>query len=252
MSKKKNLVTKEPDSIGNQTSVGQSNQKKEDKAEAQSDKTVNSEKDFKDTSPEEVASSDNSLRTNSENEVITSKESTKENSIDKDSEKVETKVLAPKEERKKVVFGSSFSIKETMKKHTEEREEEEKTDEDAFTAEQLLKSWKAYAEIQNEQGRKTFYTALTKNFPELKEDFVIVLTLENKTLFDNFNREKQELTDYLKKELNNYSIAVQSELIKSEEEEVFLYTDKEKFKKIAEDHPELLYLKDKLHLDFEF
>jgi DNA polymerase-3 subunit gamma/tau len=84
------------------------------------------------------------------------------------------------------------------------------------------------------------------------ENFTIVHTLENKTLSDNFDRQKQDILDFLKKELNNYSISIQSKLIKSEKEEVFLYTDKEKFKKIAEDHPELIYLKDKLHLDFEF
>jgi len=52
--------------------------------------------------------------------------------------------------------------------------------------------------------------------------------------------------------LNNFSISIQSKLEKNENSEVFLYTDKEKFKKFAEQHPELLYLKEKLHLDFEF
>ena len=164
----------------------------------------------------------------------------------------ETKALPPKEDRKKVVFGSSFSIKDTMKKHNDIKEEIEKTDADEFTLEQLMECWNTYAKGQNEKGRKTLFTALTKNNPELMENFTIVHTLENKTLSDNFDRQKQDISDYLKKELNNYSISIQSKLIKSEKEELFLYTDKEKFKKIAEDHPELIYLKDKLHLDFEF
>ncbi len=164
----------------------------------------------------------------------------------------ETIALPPKEDRKKVVFGSSFSIKDTMKKHKDIKEEIEKTDADEFTLEQLMECWNTYAKGQNEKGRKTLFTALTKNNPELMENFTIVHTLENKTLSDNFDRQKQDISNYLKKELNNYSISIQSKLIKSEKEEVFLYTDKEKFKKIAEDHPELIYLKDKLHLDFEF
>jgi DNA polymerase-3 subunit gamma/tau len=96
------------------------------------------------------------------------------------------------------------------------------------------------------------FTALTKTQPVLKDDFMIIHTLDNKPLFDNFLKEKQDFLDFLKKKLNNYSISIQSKLEKNESSEVFLYTDKEKFKKFAEDHPELLYLKDKLHLDFEF
>jgi len=74
----------------------------------------------------------------------------------------ETKALPPKEDRKKVVFGSSFSIKDTMKKHNDIKEEIEKTDADEFTLEQLLECWNTYAKGQNEKGRKTLFTALTK------------------------------------------------------------------------------------------
>lgn len=147
---------------------------------------------------------------------------------------------------------SGFSIKQTLEQKKAIAEEEDRKDKDPFTQEQLMNKWIEYAQKANEKNKKTLHTALTKNTPQLNEEFEIMHVLDNKTLFDNFNREKQTFLDWLKKELNNYSIQLKSKLIKSEKEEIFLYTDKEKFKKLAEKHPELLYLKDKLNLDFEF
>ncbi len=147
---------------------------------------------------------------------------------------------------------SGFSIKQTLEKKQELAEEEERKDKDPFTYESLMEKWLEYATKANDKNKKTLHTALTTNSPELKEGFTIEHVLDNKTLFDNFNREKQTFLDFLKKELNNYSIQLQAKLIKNEKAEVFLYTDKEKFLKLAETKPELLYLKDKLHLDFEF
>lgn len=153
--------------------------------------------------------------------------------------------------KKKVKF-SGFSINQTIKKQAEETEEEERKEKDAFTFEELMIHWNQFAKDADKKNRKTLFTALTKTQPVLKDDFMIIHTLDNKPLFDNFLKEKQDFLDFLKKKLNNYSISIQSKLEKNESSEVFLYTDKEKFKKFAEDHPELLYLKDKLHLDFEF
>lgn len=153
--------------------------------------------------------------------------------------------------RKKVKF-SGFSIKQTIQKKAEIVEDEERKEKDPFTYEQLMIHWKQFANDADAKNRKTLYTALTKTQPILEDNFMIIHTLDNKPLFDNFNKEKQDFLDYLKRKLNNYSVSIQSKLEKNESSEVFLYTDKEKFKKFAEEHPELMYLKDKLHLDFEF
>ncbi len=153
--------------------------------------------------------------------------------------------------RKKVKF-SGFSIKQTIQKQAEVIEDEERKEKDPFTYEQLMMHWNQFANDADAKNRKTLYTALTKTQPVLEDNFMIIHILDNKPLFDNFNKEKQDFLDYLKRKLNNYSVSIQSKLEKNENSEVFLYTDKEKFKKFAEQHPELMYLKDKLHLDFEF
>ena len=170
----------------------------------------------------------------------------------KPSQKEEMKEVTPSKPIQKNKSFSGFSIKQTLEKKQELAEEEEKKDKDPFTFESLMEKWNSYASQANNKNKKTLHTALTTNSPELKEGFTIEHTLDNKTLFDNFNREKQTFLDFLKRELNNYSIQLQAKLVKNEKAEVFLYTDKEKFLKLAETKPELLYLKDKLHLDFEF
>lgn len=168
------------------------------------------------------------------------------------SPKEKIKEVTPSKPIQKNKSFSGFSIKQTLEKKQELAEEEEKKDKDPFTFESLMEKWNSYASQANDKNKKTLHTALTTNSPELKEGFTIEHTLDNKTLFDNFNREKQTFLDFLKRELNNYSIQLQAKLVKNEKAEVFLYTDKEKFLKLAETKPELLYLKDKLHLDFEF
>ena len=168
------------------------------------------------------------------------------------SKEVVEKIASTSKPAQSINSFSGFSIKKTLEKKKAIAKEEDRKDKDEFTHEQLIDKWNEYAVSVNEKNKKTLHTALTKNTPELNDAFEIIHTLNNKTLYDNFNREKQTFLDYLKKELNNYSIQLQTKLVKSEKEEVFLYTDKEKFKKLAEKHPELNYLKDKLNLDFEF
>ncbi|MEN8929529.1 MAG: hypothetical protein ABF240_11700, partial [Flavobacteriales bacterium] len=158
----------------------------------------------------------------------------------------------PTREKKKKVKFTGFSMKQSIQEKADEQEEEERNEKDPFTFEDLMVHWNKYAKDADEKNRKTLCTALTKTTPELQDNFMIIHTLENKPLFDNFNKEKQDFLDHLKKKLNNFSISIQSKLEKNETNEVFLYTDTEKFKNFAEQHPELLYLKEKLHLDFEF
>ena len=230
VSKKKNLETKD-----NSTESLSSNKLIEVKIET-SDKVDNAG-----SVPEQKTDSLSSTKT--ANPIEVKKEF---NSTEAPKEVIESKPI-----QKNKSF-SGFSIKQTLEKKQELAEEEERKDKDPFTYESLMEKWLEYATKANDKNKKTLHTALTTNSPELKEGFTIEHVLDNKTLFDNFNREKQTFLDFLKKELNNYSIQLQAKLIKNEKAEVFLYTDKEKFLKLAETKPELLYLKDKLHLDFEF
>ena len=60
---------------------------------------------------------------------------------------------------------------------------------------------------------------------------------------------REELTLFLRKHLNNFSITVDSALKESQSKERKAYTSVEKFKMMSELNPALLKLKELLHLE---
>jgi len=143
------------------------------------------------------------------------------------------------------------SIKDSLKKQEEEKSKIEKSDKDDFSIEKLQKYWGYYAKMMHDKNRKSLVSAMTKHTPVLKESWQIDFQLDSKFLEDTFHAEQISFTDYLKEKLNNYSLKIKTHVVASEKEEVFLYTDSEKFKAIAKENSDLMYLKEKLKLDFE-
>lgn len=143
------------------------------------------------------------------------------------------------------------SIKDSLKKQEEEKSKIEKSDKDDFSIEKLQKYWGYYAKMMHDKNRKSLVSAMTKHTPVLKESWQIDFQLDSKFLEDTFHAEQISFTDYLKEKLNNYSLKIKTHVVASEKEEIFLYTDSEKFKAIAKENSDLMYLKEKLKLDFE-
>lgn len=166
----------------------------------------------------------------------------------------------PKREVVKVSIGklgsklksSGISIKKTIEQKTKEAEEAlENTTATPFTFDELMIHWNAFAEKMKAENKKSFHAALTKNAPVLKPNYIIEIEVDNKVQEENLIKEKPILLDYIKSKLNNYSIQVNATVI-DQVKEVHLYTDKAKFIEMLKDNPDLLYLKEKFNLDFEF
>lgn len=166
----------------------------------------------------------------------------------------------PKKEVVKVSIGklgsklksSSISIKKTLEQKEKEAEEAvENTTATPFNFEQLMYHWNMFADKMKTEGKKSFHAALTKNKPVLKPNFIIEMMVDNKVQEENLIKEKPILLDYLKSQLNNYVLQVNA-TVTEQVKEVHLYTDKEKFKEMLKQNPDLLYLKEKFNLDFEF
>ncbi len=178
--------------------------------------------------------------------------------------KPEPIAVVPKKEEptpaKKIAVGGlksklgskSFSIKQTLKQKEEENKKvEENTSADTFTFDDLMSLWKEQATLAKELKKKSYYACLTKQPPVLKDKFIIEVTVDNKVQEETVNKEKPELIEYLKKKLNNYSIQL-SIIVTEQVKEVHLYTDRDKFSELVKKNPDLLYLKEKFNLDFEF
>lgn len=85
---------------------------------------------------------------------------------------------------------------------------------------------------------------------DFKND-IITLTLTSPLQEDLINDFRTEIVQYLRKELQNKQIGISTKLVKPEARKM-IYTAHEKFNYLAEKHPNLLILKERLGLDPDF
>ena len=111
--------------------------------------------------------------------------------------------------------------------------------------------WNEQAEIAKSENKKSYHASLTQKKPVLKENYLIEVFVNNKVQEETVQKEKPILLEFLRERLNNYSIEIQT-VVKQMKKEVHLYTDRDKFKELVKTNPDLMYLKEKFNLDFEF
>lgn len=114
-------------------------------------------------------------------------------------------------------------------------------------ATELKKAWGDYAEQRKSQAAE--YQILQREY-HFKSP-VITVTLTNpveESLLENFRR---DLIQFLRDRLRNNDLTVSAALQDNTGKKV-IYTSKEKFEHLAEKHPYLNELKDRLGLDWEF
>jgi DNA polymerase-3 subunit gamma/tau len=137
--------------------------------------------------------------------------------------------------------------KEKKKTGTEPSAEEEKEN---FTEEQLNKVWKYYTESIARQY-PNYYSTLKRRNPVLKKDYLIELVIDNKVQDMEIKERKPELLEFLKNELRNTFITIETRIVKSNEEGR-PYLPEEKFRAMAKKNPLLKNLKDSLDLELDY
>ncbi|MDO1447266.1 DNA polymerase III subunit gamma/tau [Rhodocytophaga aerolata] len=136
--------------------------------------------------------------------------------------------------------------KDTVAKPTEVLTREHRP----FTKEQLENCWKAYAQSRlTDIGYNSEQVIL--NRPIELQETTILLKLDSQTQMSQLNEFKPLLLEYLRKNMRNFSIELQAEIAPQEAKKM-IYTSQEKFKYLAEKHPVLQDLKNRLGLDLEF
>ena len=98
---------------------------------------------------------------------------------------------------------------------------------DSFTLEQMLKHWYNYAELLNKQGDLLLYSAMKREDPVL-EGNTIICSLLNNTLATRFDNENVKLLQYIRENLNNYSIRIETPITKVEEVKQ-VYTNRDRY-----------------------
>ena len=134
----------------------------------------------------------------------------------------------------------TISVKEQHQIYTTATESED------FTAEDLKIKWEQF--LVRLEERPNLRSTLS-NVPEIKEDYKLVLEIENRIQDDLISSIKPELVSYLRKELKNSKIELVT-LITEKVKGRLIYTDAEKFDEMVKKNPNLALLKQTFKLDF--
>lgn len=118
-----------------------------------------------------------------------------------------------------------------------------------FTENELITYWKKYA-IMVRDNQPRLYSTLISSEPEVNENKVIHFLVTNKLQQEAISEIKPDLLAFLRKELNNYNIQLET-TISGKEIESKPYHPEDKFAKLAEKNPALNSFKQNLGLDFE-
>ncbi|MFC2097321.1 DNA polymerase III subunit gamma/tau [Bacteroidota bacterium] len=117
-----------------------------------------------------------------------------------------------------------------------------------FSQEKLVEKWKMFSEgLKNNEPR--LYNTLSAHLPVLKDNYHIEVILNNPLQDKAIKGKWHELLIFLKKNLENGSITLETKIARTENNK--LYTDEEKFDYLNEKNPNIGELRHKLNLDFE-
>jgi len=118
---------------------------------------------------------------------------------------------------------------------------------ETFTEEQLKVKWDAF--VARLSDRANLQSTLTY-VPEIRENFQLVLEIENSVQEDAIALIKPELVSYLRIELKNSLIQLVTVITKKTKGRI-IYTDSEKYDELVKKNPMLAILRQKLNLDLD-
>jgi hypothetical protein len=133
-----------------------------------------------------------------------------------------------------------LSAKEQHQIFSKEDEKEE------FTIDDLKLKWEVF--LQRLDDRPNLQSTLSE-VPELKDNFQLVLEIENTIQEDLISTIKPELVSWLRMELKNSMIQLTT-VINEKVKRQLIYSDAERYNELLKKSPSLALLRQKLNLDF--
>jgi len=120
-----------------------------------------------------------------------------------------------------------------------------------FSEEELNAAWLRFFALKNSGDTSDSLKMIAKRNLQKRENGVVEIVLSTDIERKFLKAEETELVQFLRKELRASALTF-SIVVKEADTRQKLYTDKEKFNYLAEKHPLLLKLKEKLFLDTDF
>ena len=118
-----------------------------------------------------------------------------------------------------------------------------------YTYDAMLVFWNKYAESLLKRGNLSLHSAMVSEKPKL-ENNTIICEIPNQALVAQFDTEKIKLIQYIRENLNNYSIQVSTPVATIENIKM-IFTDREKYSHMLEKNPLLENFVKTLNLDLQ-
>jgi DNA polymerase-3 subunit gamma/tau len=162
----------------------------------------------------------------------------------------ESKPTPPK--ASSLLKGTSLSsLRKPLASSSSENAEVINTASDSFEHADLVRHWNNYAEMMKKEGKHQLHATLTMSPPLLKEGVNIELVLHNLSQEELMRDERNALVEYLRRNLNNYSINLLTSIQALENDPEMAFTNKEKYQKMIEKNPHLDEFRRQLGLELE-
>jgi len=122
---------------------------------------------------------------------------------------------------------------------------------DDFTDDKLIELWNKYAEI--DKHSPNYKSILTNNLPKKADNNIISFSVINTFQEEELKSNMPEIISFLRNGLNNQLINLQVNIVPEEENKTSKpFTVKDKFNSMSEKNPDIIKLKNKLELDFDY
>lgn len=123
---------------------------------------------------------------------------------------------------------------------------------ESFSFDEVKIHWRRFANEMKSLGKETFYNAMIKREPKVKDDVHLTLEVDNQVQIDYINVEIERLITYLRNSLKNFDVTLKVELTSNLEEEAKFLSGKDKFAVLSRKYPNLHSLKTTFNLDIDY
>ena len=123
---------------------------------------------------------------------------------------------------------------------------------ESFSFDQLKMFWRQYAYQAKENAEITLYNAMVKREPVLVDGKIIRIEVDNAVQLGFIANVQQQMTDFFRSHLKNYSIVLDPFQTEEMDEENQYKSPKDQFAALARKYPNLHSFKSAFNLDFEF
>lgn len=153
----------------------------------------------------------------------------------------------------------TYSIKQAVNGKEDSTEKEEipeqlngmqERPEESFEQQDLEKAWLLFTESVHKDS-PNLYSTLTRRKPQLKEEYLVVLEIDNKVQEREIRERRTDIHDFLRGELKNFKLRLETSILENKEESK-AYFPEEIYQKMAEKNPNLKKLKDQLDMEIDY